>query len=151
MADDDDPRRASAFKRYERPQRGEDPPPDFTLLLATMASMAAVVLKSRALSWACLLLAVSGAARARFGATGPAAVDAKQVAVAIMSPIGGLMVSHFSPSTEAIARAREAKRQAAPAAAAGREGGDGAAAAAAEAAAEAAVGGDAGAWLGDAP
>lgn len=150
-ANDDNPRKPAAFRRYERPQRGEDPPPDFLLLLATMGSMGAVVLKQRALSWACLLLAISGAARARYGSTGPAAVDAKQVAVALMSPVGGLMVSYISPSPEAIAKARAAKQAAAAAAAAeGGEAGAGSAeeaaeAAAAKAAAEA-VGGDPGAW-----
>jgi hypothetical protein len=146
-AENDNPRKPSAFRRYERPQRGEDPPPDFLLLVATMGSMGAVVLKQRALSWACLLLAISGAARARYGATGPAAVDAKQVAVALMSPIGGLMVSYISPSPEAIAKARAAKQAAAAAAAAGgeSEAAEAAEAAAAKAAAEA-VGGDPGAW-----
>lgn len=140
--DDADPRRPSAFRKYERPQRGEDPPPDFLLLLATMGSMAAVVLKQRAVSWLCLLLALSGAARARYGATGPAAVDAKQVAVAIMSPLGGLLTSYIAPSPAAVAKARaEAEAKRAAAAGEAQKGGAAGAEAEAEAAAAEAVGG----------
>jgi parvulin-like peptidyl-prolyl isomerase len=114
----DDPRRVAAFKAYQRPKRAEDPPPDFLLLLATLGSMVGVVMKIRPVSWLCLVLALSGAARARYGATGPAAVDAKQVAVALLAPVGGLATSYIAPSPEAIAKARAAREEAAAAAAA---------------------------------
>ena len=108
-----DPRRAVAYKRYQRPERpADDPPPDFLLLCATLGSMVGVVMKQRAVSWLCLLLAVSGAARARYGASGPAAVDSKQIAVALMAPIGSIATSYLSPSPEAIARARAAREAA---------------------------------------